>query len=235
MALTPEQRAKKDALITPEQRQQMEANKLQFLEIVRTIQRPGIDNLINWLVSETDFFVAPASTKYHLHEDGGLCLHSLHVYSALCAKKAQGLINLSDDSIALTALFHDLCKANFYEEYQKWRKDANNKWEDYYPWGVRETSERKIFGHGEASVFMLMRYVYLSDEEIAMIRFHMGPEQVSAGVDGFSYAAAHYPSVCALHTADLEAAYIYEHELNHEEKVAMGLADAPSDDPDMGL
>ena len=43
------------------------------------ITRPGADKLLAWIES-SDFFTAPASTRFHLSSPGGLLEHSLHVF-----------------------------------------------------------------------------------------------------------------------------------------------------------
>ena len=96
-------------------------NRRRFTEIYRsTVTREGADRLFAYLES-TDFFSAPASTRYHGNYEGGLCQHSLNVYDCLCDILARPRmqevygIRYSDESIAIAALLHDLCKVNFYK------------------------------------------------------------------------------------------------------------------------
>ena len=92
-------------------------NKDEFLKIAReNIKRDGIEDLLKWL-SSTDFFDAPASTKFHLAESGGLCLHSLNVYKRLLklATDEWGEENVNKESVAIVALFHDVCKCCYYK------------------------------------------------------------------------------------------------------------------------
>jgi len=188
--------------MTPEQ---IETNKQTFIQLLSQVQRPGIDRLINWLCSN-DFFTAPASTKYHLNEEGGLCLHSLNVYKLLSMKVQSGLVQLSPETVIITALCHDICKANFYVTEQRWRKDENNKWESYETWAV---DEKMPIGHGEKSCYILQSFTWISPEEYAMIRFHMGKEADGYN-DYFTKAASKYPGVAAIHAADMESAFIFE-------------------------
>ena len=54
--------------------------KDEFIYLLKNTKRENIDKLIEWLEKETDFFSAPASTKYHLNYEGGLLVHSLNVF-----------------------------------------------------------------------------------------------------------------------------------------------------------
>lgn len=184
--------------------QEMESNKQKILDLLMSTNRPGMDKLIGW-INSTDFFVAPASTKYHLHCKGGLALHSLNVYERLKAKRDAGLITIKDDSLIITSILHDICKANFYEMQPRNRK-IDGVWKEVFEWGV---NDQMPIGHGEKSCFIIQSYMRLRPEEFAMIRYHMGRESLQYG-DNFSTAAAQYPNVVALHTADMESAYIVE-------------------------
>ena len=58
-------------------------SKERFIEIYnKYIKREGADKLLEYLVS-SDFFLAPASAKFHSSYEGGLCDHSLNVYDCL--------------------------------------------------------------------------------------------------------------------------------------------------------
>ena len=96
--------------------------KNKFVAIYKeNITRPGADRLLEYLLSDSsDFFTAPASTRYHGAYEGGLCEHSINVYECLKnylererVKDIYGL-DYSDETIALVALLHDLCKVNLY-------------------------------------------------------------------------------------------------------------------------
>ena len=92
-------------------------NKERFLEIChKEIKRDGLDKVLDWL-EKSDFFEAPASTKFHGNYPGGLLEHSLNVYD--CMKrvaKNYPEYPVTDESIAICALFHDVCKVNFYQK-----------------------------------------------------------------------------------------------------------------------
>ena len=183
---------------------ELRKNAHEIDSILRSLQRPGIANLADWLKT-TDFYKAPASTKYHLNHPGGLAIHSLNVYHRLQALVEAGLVSLAPETVAITALLHDLCKANFYGTDTRNVK-VDGEWQSVSVWTVKEEFP---VGHGEKSCYYTQRYIQLSEEEYAMIRLHMGPE-TGKYPDPFSACAAKFPGVAALHIADLEAAFLIE-------------------------
>src|ERR1035437_8937671 len=98
-------------LITEEE---FSSNKEKIKELLLSASRPGMERLVDWIEQKTDFFTAPASTKYHLACKGGLAKHSLNVYELLSGKVSSGLLDIKKETIIITALLHDLCKVNFY-------------------------------------------------------------------------------------------------------------------------
>ena len=186
-------------------KEQIEADKIRIIELLKSTERPGMDRLIDWMENKSDFFTAPASTKYHLHCKGGLARHSLNVYERLKAKVDSGLLELKEDTVIITALLHDVCKANFYAV-QKRNRKIEGQWVEVEEWGI---DEKLPIGHGEKSCYIVQTFMRITPEEFAMIRFHMGRESESFN-DYFSKAAAVFPGVAAIHTADLESAFIVE-------------------------
>lgn len=146
--------------------------KKEFLNIVeRNIDRDGISNLIDWL-SSSDFFVAPASTRYHGAYEGGLVAHSLNTYVMLKKLCAWFACDATDESIAIVSLFHDLCKVGCYKTEMRWRKDKNDKWEQYPTYTFKE--DFAYGGHGSKSVFLVQSFMRLTPEEASAINCHMG-------------------------------------------------------------
>jgi hypothetical protein len=145
----------------------IEENKVAFKNIISAnVNREGIDALMQWL-DTTDFYTAPSSSRYHGAEPGGLCEHSLSVYRRLKFKQEDE----SNETIALVALFHDLCKANFYKQsYRNVKNDETGNWERVPSY---DYSDQLPLGHGEKSALLLSRYIKLSDEELLAIRWHM--------------------------------------------------------------
>lgn len=174
-----------------------------FRDIVaKCIHREGIDNLMCWLGS-TDFFVAPSSQCYHGAEPGGLVAHSLAVYKRLKAKQEDE----EDETIAIAALFHDLCKVNFYKQsFRNVKNDATGKWERVPCYVIDDTYP---LGHGEKSMFFLMNFIKLTDDEAMAIRWHMGFSVAEPQFEkpALSKAMSQYKLVLKLQAADSEAAF----------------------------
>jgi len=63
----------------------MQAVKETFIKIYNdNIKRKGAKEFLDYLCSSSsDFFEAPASTRFHSSEPGGLCMHSIKVYYRL--------------------------------------------------------------------------------------------------------------------------------------------------------
>ena len=180
------------------------------------IKRKGADKLLEWLKG-TDFFTAPASTRFHGAHEGGLVEHSLNVYARLWqivaanASRFQMLPEQLEEAVAICALLHDVCKANFYVVEMRNRKDENGQWVQvpYYT-----VDDQMPYGHGEQSVYTIEHFMRLSQEEAMAIRWHMGG--FDDAVKGGSYSAGNafgkYPLAVMLHMADLLATYLDEAE-----------------------
>ena len=190
-------------------------DKERFIDLYKThIHREGADKLLEYLDSPaSDFFTAPASTKFHNNVPGGLLSHSLNVYDCLVSyykseRRTQlfGLSDVSDETLAVVALLHDICKVNVYKESKRNVKDESGVWRQvpYY-----EFKDELPYGHGEKSVYVISGFMRLSREEAFAIRYHMGfsneddPRNVGAAFEMF-------PLALALSIADTEATYFVE-------------------------
>lgn len=176
------------------------------------ITREGSKDLLNWLL-KTDFFTAPASTKYHGAYEGGLVEHSLHVFYRLRDLwiAEYGETERTEkrmETIAICGLLHDICKANFYaisshkvknEKTGVWEKKPYYLVEDQFP-----------FGHGEKSVYIINTFFKLTRDEALAIRWHMGGFDDSAGGFALSKALECCPLALFLHMADMMATYLDE-------------------------
>ena len=190
-------------------------DKERFIDLYKThIHREGADKLLEYLDSPaSDFFTAPASTKFHNNVPGGLLSHSLNVYDCLVSyykserrTELFGLSDVPDETLAVVALLHDLCKVNVYKESKRNVKDESGVWRQvpYY-----EFKDELPYGHGEKSVYVISGFMRLSREEAFAIRYHMGfsneddPRNVGAAFEMF-------PLALALSIADTEATYFVE-------------------------
>lgn len=189
-----------------------------FKKIVAdNIQRDGIENLMEWLENETDFFKAPASTRYHGSYEGGLLEHSLNVYERLVWEMekliGQGWEEIySPETIAIVALFHDLCKIDRYVLVEKWRKDSDGQWESYDAYDYNR--EKAEMGHGAQSVFYLQKFIQLSEAEAQAIYWHMGAYDISpySTLAHCSETFKWNPLAFLIHRADMAATYVTENE-----------------------
>lgn len=203
-----------------------EANIKRFEELAAKISRPGIEKLMEY-VRNSDFYRAPASTKFHLSCEGGLLQHSLNVYDCLIRKLSnqtwkQALNKISEESLIIAALFHDLCKTNFYAVELRWRKDANNQWEQYAVYTVKDLVP---YGHGEKSVMMIEQFMRLTGAERYAIRWHMGHTEPKENYMQVNGAIALQPLVLALYEADQEASALLEDKDGNKIKTAQQYAE----------
>ena len=184
--------------------------KEEFIELLKSVKRNGIENLISYL-EKTDFFTAPASTRFHGNYEGGLLEHSLNVYHCLRQKLSQkpfcDVLSVSNETIILISLLHDLCKTNYYVVDYRNKKNEQGVWvkEPYYT--VNDTIP---YGHGEKSVMMLSKFIDLSMDEIYAIRWHMGFSEPKELQNTVSTVFEKYPLVLALHESDMEATFLLE-------------------------
>ena len=206
-------------------------NNERFDELMDKITRPGKERFIGWLRDSTDFFTAPASSRYHLACEGGLLQHSLNVYECLVAKRSDpiwedALKDIPEESFIIMALFHDLCKANFYIKGSKNQKSYDHEkvmaaeprqrkhddlgdfvWETVLKY---EIDDKLPLGHGEKSVILLSGFMKLSCQEAMAIRWHMGYSEDRSQYNVLGEAMSKFPVVLALNEADLEASKLLE-------------------------
>ena len=187
----------------------LQEEKERFISLAKTIDRPGLIQLLDYLETETDFYTGPASTAFHGAEEGGLLVHSLAVYDSLMTLRQAFSQELEQESACLCALFHDLCKANFYRKGFRYRKnETTGQWEKVE---VYEIDDQLPLGHGEKSVMLLQKFIPLTEEEMLAIRWHMGgfddTARSYAGGQSLSGAMKRYALVPALHMADMATCY----------------------------
>ena len=187
--------------------------KERFIEIYnQNITREGSDKLLDFLLNGSDFFTAPASTRYHGAHEGGLVEHSLNVYDCLKdmlerprMKELYG-IEYPEESIAIAGLLHDICKVNFYKTSYRNVKDETGRWQSVPYYTIEDTLP---YGHGEKSAYIVSAYMRLTRDEAFAIRYHMGfsgPEDANQ----VGRALEMFPLAFALCVADMEASYYME-------------------------
>lgn len=192
----------------------LEEKKEAFLSIYREkITRPGSDKLLEWLLSDkSDFFIAPASTRYHGSYEGGLLEHSLNVYNCLkdylTRSRTREIYKMDyeEETVAVAALLHDICKVNFYKVDYRNAKNEKGMWEKVPYYAV---DDQLPYGHGEKSVYIISGFMRLTREEAFAIRYHMGFSGIEdKNVIGRVFEQ--FPLAFALCTADMEASYFLE-------------------------
>ena len=181
--------------------------KEEFIKLLKSTNRENIDKLIEF-IEKTDFFKAPASTRFHGNYEGGLLEHSMKVYEILKHKAENSFekINTSPESLIIIALLHDICKVNYYRVDYRNAKNEFGEWEKVPYYTVDDTIP---YGHGEKSVMMITEYIKLTVEEKYCIRWHMGFTEPKELYGTLGEAYKKYPLALLMHEADLEATYFF--------------------------
>ena len=189
----------------------IEENKSIFIQLLKDkVRRDGIDDLIDYL-EKSDFFIAPASARYHCDHEGGLVEHSINVYNRLTniIKNEYGNFEkYSEETIAICGLLHDLCKIDFYKiDYRNVKENGEWVKKPYY-----SVDEKLPYGHEEKSVYIINGFIRLTREEALAINWHMGgfDYRVLGGATALSESCRKFPLCIWMHIADLTATYIDE-------------------------
>ncbi len=193
----------------------IEEYRLEFTQIFKSnIKREGAEKLLDYLTNSSDFFTAPASGRRHSNFEGGLVFHSLNVYKRLKANiilefGEKYLDKISDESIAIIALLHDVCKVNTYTvDYRNQKIDGQWVQVPYFAY-----NNPLPYGHGEKSVYIISGFMKLTREEAMAINWHMGAfDPRNQGSTDLYEAMKRYPIVVLTHVSDLEASYLDEKE-----------------------
>ena len=138
------------------------ANKLRIIDLLKQTEREGIHDYIKY-IENSDFFLAPASTKYHRNYPGGLAEHCLNLLELLklSNSRIKKSLQLREDSIIIIALCHDICKEGLY------KKKSDGK---YYV----DNSHPANHQHSALSVERIEKYIKLRPIEKNIILCHMG-------------------------------------------------------------
>lgn len=186
-------------------KERMEELKKEFRELLLSTGRDGMEDLLEWLEG-TDFYIAPASTSNHGAYESGLLFHSMNVYKVL--KNFNKNIKCErEDSLVIAGLLHDVCKTNLYVKGTRNVK-VDGRWTEKEVYMIED--ELPI-GHGEKSVYLLMKHIDLTEEEAIAIRWHMSGYDDAArsyiGGRTQSNAFGKYPLAPGLAVADMYATY----------------------------
>ena len=190
---------------------EIEEQKEMILDLLKSTEREGIDKLADYLTESTDFFTAPASTKFHNNFRGGLAQHCLNVYENFKSLLEIKGVEMQEDSIIICALLHDLCKCNTYVVETRNRKNDQGQWEKYNIWATNKDVERPL-PHASRSIAIIRKFIKLSIKEELTIFYHMGPY----GGEDFEYknmlkaANEKYPQTVLFYVADTISSYLDE-------------------------
>lgn len=210
-----------DIPLSPEDRARSEKLRDEFISMLYETERRRKADVIHWLDCETDFFTAPASTRFHGNYPSGLVEHSIATclnLRRLSQTFPEAFEGIGNDSIVIAGLLHDVCKANFYAVEMRntkvyspdgSKRDAGG----HFDWIAKPTyvvRDQNPLGHGEKSVILLQQHITLTPQEIYAIRFHMGgfDSSVKGGDHALTDAYNAFPFAAAVHMADLADAYI---------------------------
>lgn len=201
-----------------------QTNIEKFEDLLQSIKREGVNDLLDF-IRKSDFYTAPASTRYHSCHEGGLLEHTLNVYDVFMHKVknpiwSDFIKDIDEDTFKIAPLLHDICKTYFYKPEWKNKKvysDNGSKrdeggrfdWQTVQGWSV---DDKIPYGHGEKSVMICEQYIELKPIERYMIRWHMGFSEPKENWNVLGAAIKKYPLILALHEADLEATYLIEKE-----------------------
>ena len=192
------------------------------------VQRPGMDKLLEY-IRGSDFYRAPASTKYHLACPGGLLQHSLNVLDALRGLLQWNSIEshweyhtackivdtIPDDSVIMMALLHDICKTHLYSTSTRNQKnEKTGQWEKVPFYTVNDMMP---LGHGAKSAMIVKQYTTLTSQETYAIWHHMGFNGNYENDTAVGKSIEMYPAVLALQTADMMASKFMEGEKENRE------------------
>lgn len=190
---------------------ELEEQKEMILDLLRSTERDGIDKLADYLSDSTDFFTAPASTRFHNNFSGGLAQHCLNVYENFKSLLEIKGVEMSEDSIIICALLHDLCKCNTYVVETRNRKNEQGQWEKYNIWATNKDVDIPL-PHSSRSIAIIRKFIKLSIKEELTIFYHMGPY----GGEDYEYrnmlkaANEKYPQTVLFYVADTIASYLDE-------------------------
>ena len=209
-------------------KEQIEKNKEEFIFLINSINRDfDKEKLINWLENKSDFFTAPASTKYHCSYEGGLCEHSLNVYYALRnlnygympelplteEEQEQDIhkYKYDEDTLKIVGLLHDISKANYYEMFSRNVKDKDGNWKQVLDYKIKE--DRFIYGNDEQNTeFMVSTFIPLTvDEKVALLH-KSGGKAFDSTQENIPTIFNKYQLAVLLHCADMLSCYVLENE-----------------------
>lgn len=156
------------------------------------------ENLVEYMI-KNGFFKSPSSKEYHGNFEGGNYWHSRMV--TILLREYTDELELCwerPESPEIIGWLHDICKMDSYIRVQG--EDGKYRY---------EYNKRMILcGHGEKSAIMALSKMYLTDEEIMCIRWHMGAFEGKESWNTYREAVKKYPNILWTHQADMMASQV---------------------------
>ncbi len=171
----------------------------------RVVERKKpFDDFIEMLERETSWLTSPASTRFHLSEEGGLLKHSVGVAQSLLRFRHEFAPSLTEESCVMVGLFHDIGKVGMPGAPLYLPND--NEWE--VKKGIRYRINPDVVPMGLAlrSLYLATKYLPLSSAESQAIAYHDG-QYIN---DNKIVAHKEEPLTLLLYWADYWTAHIYE-------------------------
>lgn len=191
--------------------------KARVINLLSTIERDGMTELLNWL-EESSFYEDPASVRHHSNYPGGLVEHSLMLYKILSSLCKMHRLEISNDSLMIIAILHDVCKIGSYsiETRNMKNEKTNNQWKAYKTYGYKDNNA--LFPHGMESVKRIQQFIKLTEEEQLAILYHMGHWSINDGDSkAMEKAIKAYPVVLLTQHADAQATFLQERQYEVDE------------------
>lgn len=198
----------------------MDAGRIR--DLLLSTHREGVENLVNYM-EEYGFFSAPCSTSHHLSHEGGLAEHSFNVYEIMAEFNEMLGYPVSEKSIIICSLLHDLGKMGQYDKptyvpnmLKGIATKANPNPEPYQSTSKPYVSNPDLLyvDHEVRSIAIASRFIELTEEEQQAILWHNG----LYGNFKYQIQGKETPMYMLLHFADMWASRVVEREEKEDER-----------------
>ncbi len=167
-------------------------------------RKKPFDKFIGFLEKKTAWLTSPASTKYHLSEEGGLLKHSIGVAECLLKLRETLALGISEESCVIVGLLHDVGKVGmpgkpFYLPREHADKGGRGA-------GYVVNTELATMGHAVRSLYLIAKYVPLSDSEAQARASHDGQYNSDDG----TVCGRQKPLTLLVHWADYWCSHVCE-------------------------
>jgi hypothetical protein len=174
-----------------------------------TVRQNEFGRFVSFLEEETSWLSSPASTRYHMNIEGGLLLHSVGVAETALRLRYLLAPDLSEESVVITALFHDVGKVG--HSRKPYYLPNDNLWEVRHR-GIAYKVNPEIIAMNSAvrGLCLVSRFITLSEEEAQAIVAHDGLFPMKGGVANLEYHQGECRLLMLLQFADKWTAAVEE-------------------------